>query len=191
MQKREADIDEPIYHYPAILSGDYYMFDYPFDAPESSNTLIPPVLHSTESRHSISLFDVFDWKAHDHRYDDETSIKPSPTMNDDANEWNNSQWDEEFIDNRTFRQSWNAAQVEKDRSQYKPTSNTEKIPTGIDLSSLMTFFELKQNSDKIRRALVTNFFFIYLSPKIFLLKGYDEFSFDYLFGSSSSDPFDH
>jgi len=27
MQKREVDIPEPIYHYSAILSGDYYMFD--------------------------------------------------------------------------------------------------------------------------------------------------------------------
>ena len=34
MQKREADITEPIYHYPAILSGDYYMFDYESDEEE-------------------------------------------------------------------------------------------------------------------------------------------------------------
>lgn len=27
MQKREINIPEPIYHYSAILSGDYYMFD--------------------------------------------------------------------------------------------------------------------------------------------------------------------
>src|ERR1700723_3821794 len=112
MQKREAHIDEPIYHYPAILSGDYYMFDYPFDAPEGSNTLIS----TTESRHSISFFDVFDWKA----YDDEILIK-SPNKN----EWNNSQWDEEFIDNRKLQQSWNATEGEKD-------INKEEIPTGID-----------------------------------------------------------
>jgi hypothetical protein len=133
MQKREADIDEPIYHYPAILSGDYYMFDYPLDAPESSNTLIPTIHRSAESRHSISLFDVFDWKA----YDEDTLIEKT-------DEWNNSQWDEELIDNQLLQQSRNAIDIEND---------TGKIPTNIDLSSLLTFFELKQNSDKIRRAL--------------------------------------
>jgi hypothetical protein len=156
MQKREADIDEPIYHYPAILSGDYYMFD----APEGSNTFLSTINRSTESEHSISLIDIFDWKA----YDDETSIK-SVLSNENTNEWNNSQWDEEFIDNRRFQESRNAIQVEKDitkesnNEMNRPTiSNTQEIPTGIDLSSLLTFFELKQNSDKIRRALVTNFF---------------------------------
>jgi hypothetical protein len=142
MQKREADIDEPIYHYPAILSGDYYMFDYPLDAPESSNTLIPTNHYSTESRHSITLFDVFDWKAYD-----ENTLNKSPTSHESINEWNNSQWDEELIDNRLLQQSRNAIDMEKD---------TQNMPTNIDLSSILTFFELKQNSDKIRRALVIN-----------------------------------
>jgi hypothetical protein len=149
MQKREADIDEPIYHYPAILSGDYYMFDYPFDGPEGSNTLIPTI---NPSPHSISLFDVFDWKA----YDEESLIKP-PMSNDNSTEWNNCQWDEELIDNQLLQQSRNATEI----------TNTEEIPTGIDL---LTFFELKRNSDKIRRALVMNFLSIFHSPIDFFSK---------------------
>lgn len=122
MEKLEADIDEPIYHYPAILSGDYYMFDYPIDSSENSNILIPTNHHSIESQHSFSLFDVFDWKT------------------------------DELIDNRLLQQTRNAIEIENDN---------QKFPTNIDLSSLLTFFELKQNSDKIRRALVNYSYFLH------------------------------
>jgi hypothetical protein len=159
MQKREADIDEPIYHYPAILSGDYYMFDYSFDAPEGSNILIPTNTRSTESRHSIGLFDVFDWNAYDRQNDDETSAPPTKDHN---KEWNNSQWGDEFIDNQILQHSLNAAETEQDiRDKSRYETDKQKIPTGIDLSSLMTFFELNQNSDIIRRALVNHFFSVY------------------------------
>jgi hypothetical protein len=160
------------------------MFDYPFDAPESSHILLPTMTHSTESQHSISLFDVFDWKAHDRLNDAETSL-----ININTNEWNNLQWDDEFIDNRTLQQSWNATQ-EYGTDQQSPL-DTPKIPTSIDFSSLMTFFQLKQNSDKIRRALVIHSFSICYFPVYISIKGHYEFSSYYLFGSSSSHSFNH
>ena len=94
------------------------MFDYVFDAVDSSTSFHSTMTHPIESRYSMSLIDVFDWRASD----DET-----------ASPLNNSQWDEEVVPR---------------------TAADEHLPTGLDLSSLMTFFELKQSSDKIRTALV-------------------------------------
>lgn len=178
MQKREADIEEPIYHYPAILSGDYYMFDYPLDAPDSSNRLISEKHNSSQSRDSMHFFDVFDWKIYDAGI-----FGQSPLANETNKKWNNTTWDEELIDNQTLQQSWNANDNE---------TSGEKIPLRIDLSSFLTFSELKQNSDKIRRTLVNptirqnsiSHSSLFLPSK--KKTGCHEFSFSHLFGSSCS-----
>lgn len=145
MQKREADIDEPISHYPAIHSGDYYMFDYPLD---SSNNLLHTKHNALASKNSMDFFDIFDWNVYDAENFDEI-----PLANEDKKRWNNSIWDDELIENRTLQQSWNATE-EKSKEQ--------RIPTRIDLASFLTFSELKHHSDKIRRALV-NLIFIRFS----------------------------
>jgi hypothetical protein len=76
MQRHEADINEPIYYYLAIIHGDSYMFDYPFNVLKVSNTLIPAIKRSSEVRHSVRLFRLFAWRAHDHSSNNQTSIKP-------------------------------------------------------------------------------------------------------------------
>ena len=83
----------------------------------------------------MEFFDIFDWKV----YDAETLVK------ENNKQWNNSIWDEELIENQTLQQSWNATGV---------TTEEERIPTRIDLASFLTFSELKNQSDKLRRALV-------------------------------------
>ncbi|CAF4564240.1 unnamed protein product [Rotaria socialis] len=153
MQKREADIDEPTYHHHAILSGDYYMFD----TPESATSLIQTDRHLIESQNLISLLDVFDWKTQDYLNSDQLLAKSS-RIRDKTNER-----EDDVADNRTLlHQFWNASKMEQNKRKeskhetHNPSvSNTENIPHRIDLSSIMMFFQLKQNSDKIRRALDT------------------------------------
>ncbi|CAF2160242.1 unnamed protein product [Rotaria magnacalcarata] len=152
MQKREADIDEPIYHHHAILSGDYYMFD----TPESTTSLIQTDYHLIQSQNLISLLDVFDWKTPDYLNSDQLLARSS-RIHDKTKER-----EDDVVDNGTLRQFWNASNIElnkrkvsKQETHNPSVSNTENIPHRIDLSSIMMFFQLKQNSDKIRRALDT------------------------------------
>jgi hypothetical protein len=58
-------IDESIDHYTAILSGDYYMFDYSFDASDTSAIFELMNTKSDSLQESINLIDVFDWNTDD------------------------------------------------------------------------------------------------------------------------------
>jgi len=89
MQRHEADITESIYHYLDMIYDDSYMFDYPFNVLKVSNTLIPAIKHSSEVQHSVRLFRIFGWRAHDHSSNNQTSIKPL-SIDNTTNECNNS-----------------------------------------------------------------------------------------------------
>ncbi|UJR32233.1 hypothetical protein I4U23_019699 [Adineta vaga] len=154
IEKREIDIDEPIYHNSAILSGDYYMFDYLFDTQESSDTILQSMIHTTESEHSIRLFDLFEGKVHNQVNDLEIDLK-SLSMNNNTYEWNHFQWDNKFIDSETFQQLSNRTTTTYNESERQSSINNPETSIGIDLSSFMTFFSLKQNFIKIRRVLNT------------------------------------
>lgn len=112
------------------------MFDYAFDAVDNSNSFHSTVTHPTESGYSMSLIDVFDWRA-----SDDERVSPL----------NNSQWDEDALVRTSIDEQ---------------LSNNEHLPNGLDLSSLMTFFELKQSSDKIRNALVRKAFVLVVAQLI-------------------------